>query len=75
MALYPTGTSIDGPDTDVQTVDKNQTVTYINDRMDIVPTGFHTNFAPIAIFGMLVALLAGIAVIIRVMGRKYRKLH
>jgi hypothetical protein len=74
-ALHPTGTSIDGTDTGERTVDKNETVTYINARMDIVPTGFHTNFAPLAIFGMLTALLAGIAVIIRVMCRKYRKLH
>jgi hypothetical protein len=75
MAMHPTGTSFDGRDTDELPVDKNQTVTYTNDRIEIVPTGIHTNFAPLAVCCMLIVLLAGIAVVIRAMRRNYRKLR
>jgi hypothetical protein len=58
-----------------RTMNQSETVTYTNVREDIVPTGIHSNFAPLAVCCMLLVLLAGIAVVFRGMFRKYRKLR
>jgi fibronectin-binding protein 1 len=67
--------TVDRSNTGEYTIVADQTVAYTNVREDVVPTGIHTNFAPLAVCCMLIVLLAGIAVVIRAMRRNYRKLR